>query len=150
VASPATYDLAGLPALPATTDTGVVFFAGSTQNGPHAYTGVALWTLLAGAGIGDILDSYLLATGSDGYQVLFSLAELDPALGGRSDLVAYQVDGASLGSNGFSRTVLPGDLRGGRYVSNLALLKVVDEPPVLATIGLLFAAMLATRRRRSS
>jgi len=150
VTKPATYDLGALQALPVTTDFGVTFFSGANQNGPHDYTGVAIWTLLSDAGIGDILHSYFLATGSDGYEVLFSLGELDPAFGAPSDLIAYGVDGASLGSAGFARTVLPGDLRGGRYVSNLASLQVatVDEPPVLAMTGLLVAGMLALRRRR--
>lgn len=49
------------------------------------FTGVPVWNLLSqlGATQNDILTKYLTATGSDGYNVLFSLAEFDPKLGTR-------------------------------------------------------------------
>jgi hypothetical protein len=62
------------------------------------FTGVSIWTLLTDAGIvtdpaikNDILNYYLLATGSDGYEAIFSLGELDPMFGGTGepDLIAY-------------------------------------------------------------
>ena len=55
------------------------------------------------------------------------------------------VDGADepLGSNGFARVVVPGDSRGGRYVSNLVSLEVIDAVPEPASIILLAAALLA-------
>ena len=87
----------------------------------------------------------MLATGSDGFQVLFALAELDLAFGAPPDLVAYSIDGGapgtSLGSNGFVRTVIPGDLHGGRFVSNIASFSVsaVPEPATL----LLFVSGIA-------
>jgi hypothetical protein len=136
---PATYDLAGLQALPPTTLTGVTFLAGGTVNGPHDYTGVEVWDFLVAAGIsGNVLNSYVLATGSDGYQVLYSLAELNPAFGASPRLVAYAVDGGLLSDgDGFARMVIPGDLRGGRYVSNIASLELAatPEPGTLALLG---------------
>jgi hypothetical protein len=144
-----TLNLAGLQTFPATTDTNVTFFSGANPNGPHDYTGVSLWTLLSAAGFGDILTSYALATGSDGYEVLISLGELDPAFGAPSDLVAYSVDGSSLGTSGFARIVAPTDLRGGRYVSNLASVEIaaISEPPILSLAGIALLGLLVINRQ---
>src|SRR5215831_12297488 len=156
VANPATYDRAALVALPATTIPSVTFMAGGGTTTLTNVVGAEPWTLLSLAGIADseVLRSYLVAMGSDGYQVLFSLGELDPDLGGRLTLVAYDVNGAPLGSTGFARIVIggtPGDLRGGRFVSNISSLQVAAIPePVTATMlatGLL--ALSFYRRRRA-
>jgi hypothetical protein len=37
----------------------------------------------------DILSKYVIATGSDGYQAVFSLGEIDPMFGSQPVLVAY-------------------------------------------------------------
>ena len=156
VTNPATYTLAGLQALPATT-LPVEFVAGtSTQQ--HTYTGVDLWTLVNGAGIvtnprvkNDILRKYVVATGSDGYKAAFSLGELNPSFGNQPDIVAYEANGALLTDNGFARIVAPDDVKAGRYVSNLISLEVLHAAPVpepetgvLLAVGLL---ALALRRR---
>jgi hypothetical protein len=98
----------------------------------------------------DLLTGYLLATGSDGFQVLFALAELDPAFGATLDLVATSVDGGPLGSNGFARTVIPGDLHGGRFVSNVASLAVaaVPAPATLLLFGSSIAGLALARWSR--
>ena len=100
------------------------------------YTGVPLWDLLTEAGVttdasahNDILGFYVVATGSDGYRVVFSMGELDPRFGGESVLVAYDDTAGQLGpegEDGFARMVVPGDLAGGRYVLNLVSIEVVD------------------------
>jgi hypothetical protein len=61
---------------------------------------------------------------------LFSLGELNPSFGGSAPqvLVAYQENGAPLGSTGFARIVAAKDDFGGRYVSNLAELQVGISP----------------------
>jgi DMSO/TMAO reductase YedYZ molybdopterin-dependent catalytic subunit len=125
ITHPATFDLAALQALPAVTRT----VGGST------YTGVSLWNLLNAAGIqtnasvkNDLLGFYLVATGTDGYRVVISLAELSPDFGNQPDIVAYAVNGASLSTNGFARLVIPNDVKAGRYVSNLIALEVVPAP----------------------
>ena len=84
------------------------------------------------------LRQYVLATGSDGYEATFSLGELDPRFGGGGtmDLVAYAQDGQPLGTDGFARLVVPGDLAGGRYVSNLVSLQVLDATAVPEPGGL--------------
>ncbi len=149
VAHAASFDLAALKALPATTET----------VGGVTYTGVSLWDLVGPATVtdpsvkNDILDKYLVATGSDGYKALISMGEIDPAFGAQPDLVAYAADGQPLGSNGFARLVLPGDAKQGRWVSNLVDLQVfsataVPEPAnvalLLAGVGLL-AGVARTR-----
>jgi DMSO/TMAO reductase YedYZ molybdopterin-dependent catalytic subunit len=154
VQAPSVYTLSSLQALPATTER-VTYLAGGTPV-TATFTGVSLWTLLTDAGIAtnpaiknDILNYYVLATGSDGYEAIFSLGELDPMFGGTGlpDLIAYQVNGGPLGADGFARAVVPGDQFGGRYVSNLVSLQVIDvavpEPGsmllvVASLVGMLF------------
>ncbi len=122
-----------------------------------------MWTLLNDAGLiadptikNDVLREYVEAVGSDGYAAIFSLGEIDPMFGGQDDLVAYADTDGQLGSDGpdgFARMVVPGDIAGGRYISNLVSLEVftasVPEP---ATWALLIAslpvlAFLRSRRR---
>ncbi|MCC7046454.1 MAG: hypothetical protein IT562_07070 [Alphaproteobacteria bacterium] len=141
---PATYDLPALQSRPSVHIDDVQFFSGQNLSQQMDFVGVSLWGLLTDAGIDgfDVLTSYLLVTGTDGYQVILALAEIDPALTGRDYIVAYEVNGAGLGSGGFARLVLPGDLRGGRYVSNVASLEIVHVPAP-AALGLLAFGLLA-------
>jgi hypothetical protein len=76
-----------------------------------------------------LISEYVVATGSDGYRVVYSGGELDPGYGGsntlRPDLLAYELNGAAIGANGAFRTIVPGDTnKGGRYVSNVTNLSV--------------------------
>lgn len=162
VARPGSYDAASLAALPATTES-VAYTAGGRPVSA-TFTGVPLWTLLTAAGLvtdpavrGAALRQYVLATGSDGYEAAFSLGELDPNLGGSGavNLVAYAQDGQPLGADGFARLVVPDDLAGGRYVSNLVSLQVlnataatqVPEPGSLALLAGLVSLVAWCRRR---
>lgn len=100
------------------------------------YTGVSLWTLIQNAGLltdlsvkNDLLHFGVVATGSDGYRAFISVGEIDPVFGNQPDLVAYKDSGGQLGPNGPDgalRLIVPGDVAGGRYVSNLVSLQVVD------------------------
>ncbi len=101
------------------------------------YTGVSLWSLINQAGLianpnvkNDILGKYLIATGTDGYQAVFSLGELSPSFGNQADLVAYaNSPGNPLTTDGFVKIVVPGDLgKAGRYVSNVISLQIVSAP----------------------
>lgn len=58
-------------------------------------------------------------TGSDGYQAILAWGEIDPGWEGKDVLVAYMEDGQPLNSDGMACLVVPGDLSGGRYVSNV-------------------------------
>ena len=164
VAHPGVYALPALRTLPATTETATYLAAGHSVT--DTYTGVSLWTLLSAAGLvtdaaikNDILRKIVVATGSDGYAAVFALGEIDPFFGHQPDLVAYADTGGQLGEgglDGFARLVTPGDIAGGRYVSNLVSLQVLDttsvpEPAALALLAppLLLLAV-ARRVRRGS
>nr|WP_315595725.1 molybdopterin-dependent oxidoreductase [uncultured Cupriavidus sp.] len=123
VAHPATFDLAALQALPTVTRT----------VGTNQYTGVNLWDLVNAAGIktnatikNDLLRFYLVATGSDGYRVVVSLAEISPDFGNQPNMVAYAMNGTPLTKSGFARLMVPGDAKAGRQVSNLVSLEIVS------------------------
>jgi len=97
------------------------------------YEGVSLQEILKKAGIsvgrqmrGKALAGYVLASAKDGYQVVFSLGELDPHLGGTKILVADKRDGKALFEyQGPLRLVVPADKEGARSVRMLQELHVV-------------------------
>ncbi|WP_164546784.1 MULTISPECIES: molybdopterin-binding oxidoreductase [unclassified Variovorax] len=142
---PAAFTAADLAARTPITQT-VNFSSGS---GPqtHTYTGAGLWSLLNDAGIqadatrkNDLLGRYVLATGADGYKVVFALGELSPDFGNKPGVVAYAetISGTSapLGTaDGPFRVTAPGDVKGGRYVSNLVRLDVAAAPATAAGVG---------------
>lgn len=106
----------------------------TTNNGiSTTYEGVWLADILKHAGVplgpgmrGSSLASYVVAAASDGYRVLFSLGELDPAITDGRFLVADMADGKPLfGENGAFRLVVPGDRRGARSVRMLSSLTLV-------------------------
>ena len=75
----------------------------------------------------DILRRYVVVTGSDCYEVIVSLAELLSDFGGDAQIfVAFETgDGNMLPTNeGMARLIVPGDKKGGRYVSNIAKITV--------------------------
>jgi DMSO/TMAO reductase YedYZ molybdopterin-dependent catalytic subunit len=98
-----------------------------------AYEGVALQEILKKAGIGfgsqlrgKALAGYVLAEGSDGYAVVFSLGELEPNLGGERVIIADTRDGKPLAADqGPARLVLPADKEGARSVRMLQRLEVI-------------------------
>jgi hypothetical protein len=97
------------------------------------YEGVLVGELLKRAGAtlgsdmrGNAMTTYVLASASDGYQVLFSLAELDPAFTGSDIIVADTVDGKPLFAyQGPFRIVSPKDARSARSLRMLQRLDVV-------------------------
>jgi DMSO/TMAO reductase YedYZ molybdopterin-dependent catalytic subunit len=127
VGKPSTFDLAALQALPSLQQT--------TASG--VYTGVSLWTLLEsaaggikpGSGRNPLIAMYAVATGSDGYRTVLSIAEIDPGLGGKTALVAYGVDGKPLDRSGMARLIVPADAKAARSVSNLTSIEVFALPP---------------------
>lgn len=135
VAAPGTYTPVTLQALNQGTTETATYLSGSGQV-TDTYTGVSLWSLLQDAGLlsdpsikNDLLRDVVVATGSDGYRAIISLGEIDPAFGNQPDFVSYKDTGGQLGPNGvdgFARLVLPNDQAGGRYLSNLVSLQVVD------------------------
>jgi hypothetical protein len=97
------------------------------------YTGVLFREILTKAGAplgkqlrGKALATYVLAKAKDGYQVLFSLAEVDSAFANESILIADQRDGKALfGYQGPLRLVCPNDKAGARSVRMLETLEIV-------------------------
>lgn len=125
--TPLTLSAADLAKLPRTT-------VKTTANGLETtWEGVWLHELLARAGApqgsalrGKALASYLIAEAEDGYQVVYSLAELDPAFVDRPVLVADTADGKPLfGAQGRFRLIAPGDKPGARSVRMLKSLTLI-------------------------
>ncbi len=139
IVTPGVYDLTSLSALPPTTQT--VTYTSGGGSVTDTYTGTNLWTLMNAAG-GPVpvpgaknssLRNYVVAVGSDGYQVVFSGGELNPRFGNQPVAAAYADTGGQLGpsgSQGFARMVVPGDTAGGRYVSNVVDLHVGTAPSI--------------------
>jgi len=86
------------------------------------YTGVPVTEILSLAGVtmgkqlrGENLSKYLLVTSADGYQVVFSLAELDSTFTDRVVILADEVDGKPLPQGvGPFKMVVPGDKKPAR------------------------------------
>jgi len=97
------------------------------------YEGVTLLAVLQKAGApfgkqlrGKVLSTYLLAKAMDGYQVVFTLGELDPDFGNEAILLADKRDGKPLpDKQGPFRLVCPNDHEGARSVRMLQTLEVV-------------------------
>lgn len=107
----------------------------TTNNGMETvYEGVWLHEVLKKAGVpqgselrGKALAGYVLAQAQDGYQVLFSLAELDPAFIDNEILLADTANGKALfGAQGRFRLVVPKDKPGARSIRMLTKLEVVQ------------------------
>ena len=98
------------------------------------YEGVWLHEVLKRAGAplggdlrGKALTSYVLAEAQDGYQVVFSLAELDPTFIDNEVLLADTANGQPLsGAQGRFRLVAPKEKHGSRSVHLLTKLEVVQ------------------------
>lgn len=102
-----------------------------TRNGPqqHTETGVLLSDLIPPDALAvedgsknDPLRFGVLATGSDGYAALVAYGEVSPEFGDTGILLATAEDGVDLER---PRLVVPGDVKGGRYVSDVVELRVV-------------------------
>ena len=127
VSKPLTLSPADLKAYPRTTVTI------QDEGRAVAYEGVLLGELLSRSGAplgaelrGNNVASYVLAKARDGYQVIFSLAEVDPAFTGSQIIVADSVDGKPLFDyQGPLRIVAPGDKRGARSIRMLERIEIV-------------------------
>jgi DMSO/TMAO reductase YedYZ molybdopterin-dependent catalytic subunit len=97
------------------------------------YEGVTLLAVLQKAGApfgkqlrGKVLSTYVRAKAMDGYEVIFTLGELDPDFGNETILLADKRDGKPLpDKQGPLRLVCPNDKEGARSVRMLQTLEVV-------------------------
>jgi DMSO/TMAO reductase YedYZ molybdopterin-dependent catalytic subunit len=118
-------DLAKMPRVTATVE--------DSDGSKVPYEGVALGEILQRAGApsgkdlrGKALAAYVIAKAHDGYQVVFSIGEIDVGLTGNLILVADKRDGKALfGYQGPFRLVIPSDKAGARSVRMLETLEVV-------------------------
>ncbi|WP_347989688.1 hypothetical protein [Methylomonas sp. AM2-LC] len=137
VSNPTVYSAANLPNTLGTDNVTI---------GTNTYNGVSLWNLLLQAGLSTdpatLANEYVIATGTDNYQAILSLEELNPLYGNLNDILAYGLGGGSLGTNGFARIVLPGDTKAGRFVSNLESLTVVSSVPLPTSALLMLSGLL--------
>jgi hypothetical protein len=101
---------------------------------PAQFEGVPMAAVLAAAGVtmgdtlkGPRLTEALLISAADGYQVVFALAEFDPAFATREIILADKRDGKPLGGKeGPFRIVAPGDKRPARWIRQVSSMKVVS------------------------
>jgi DMSO/TMAO reductase YedYZ molybdopterin-dependent catalytic subunit len=90
----------------------------------HLFSGVALADILRQAGVtlgaelrGENMAKYLLIKSGDGYEVLFSLPELDSTFTNRVVMLADQMDGNPLPANkGPFRVIVPGEKKPARWI----------------------------------
>jgi DMSO/TMAO reductase YedYZ molybdopterin-dependent catalytic subunit len=101
------------------------------------YEGVLLYDILLKAGwqfgrsmTGKPMASYLIASGKDGYEVVFALPEIDPQFSGAKVIIADKADGTALPAREQPfRIVAPEDKMHARSIYSLVRLEVVRLRP---------------------
>jgi hypothetical protein len=100
---------------------------------PSTWQGVALQDVVRRTCVasdaalwGRALARFVRVTGSDGSQVIFSAAELDPEYGNARVILADTRDGLPLSQDGPYRLVVPGDKRADRWVRHVTTIEVMD------------------------
>jgi hypothetical protein len=95
----------------------------------QTFAGAPLIELLTTLGVpekpkGRDFTLYLVAEGSDGYQVVYSIGEVTPDVHNGTVLVADAMDGKPLGASGPVQLVAAGEKRPARWVRNLVAIRV--------------------------
>ncbi len=129
--APVLISLADFRALPHVTIT----VHNAHSNADETYSGVPLSALLAKLDAplgpqlrGKALATYILATGSDGYSVVLSIAEADPDFHGGQIIVADTRDGQPLAKSGPFQLIVSEDKRPARWVHNLVSISLQTVP----------------------
>jgi hypothetical protein len=96
----------------------------------ESYAGVPLIDLLTKLGVpdkprGKQFRIYLVAVGSDGYEVVYSLGEVTPDVHDATVLVADSEDGKPIAADGPLKLVATGEKRPARWVRNLVAIRVL-------------------------
>ena len=105
----------------------------------RVYEGVLLSDVLKQAGQplgeelrGSLLSKYVLVTAHDGYRVLFSLPEVDPAFSEARVIIADTVDGKALPDReGPLRIVIPSEKREARWIRMVEKVEILKIPEPL-------------------
>lgn len=127
VTRPLTLQAAAVKGLPHTEIT-----AADRDGKEHTYSGIPLIELLRQAGAstgaelkGKNLTKYIVVKATDGYEVVFAIAELDPDFSTRTILLADSVDGAPLAAGtGPYRVVVPGEKKPARWIRDVKGIEV--------------------------
>jgi hypothetical protein len=95
----------------------------------ETYSGVPLIDLLTPLGVnekprGKDFRLYVVAAGSDGYEVVYSIGEVTPDVGTATVIVADSENGQPIASDGPLKMVATGEKRPARWVRNLAAIRV--------------------------
>jgi hypothetical protein len=131
-----TADLAALP----DQQTETVRFLGPGGLQTHVEQGPLLWDVVSHAVQPDWSRSslknadlryFVEAIGSDRYAAIVAAGEIDPFFGNKPVILAVTEDGQALAQ---PRLIVPGDVHGGRYVSDIVGI-VVGEAPTQAPNG---------------
>jgi hypothetical protein len=122
----ATWTAATLAALPHTT---VAVFNAHTK-AKETYAGVPLIDLLVKLGVpdkprGKQFQIYLVAAGSDGYEVVYSLGEITPDVHDATVLVTDSENGKPIADDGPLKLVATREKRPARWVRNLVAVRVL-------------------------
>lgn len=99
----------------------------------ESYSGVALIDLLTPLGFpdkpkGKDLRNYLVALGSDGYEVVYAAGEVTPDVHDATVMVADSEGGKPIAADGPLKLVATGEKRPARWVRNLVAVKVLIAP----------------------
>ncbi len=129
VASPLSLSIADLKAMPRVTKT-----VTDERNRTATYDGVLLGEIIRRAGVpmgealkGKALGTYVLAKAKDGYQVVYTVSELDPAMTDGDVLLADTIDGKPIpDAQGPLRIIVPHDKLGARWVRQVERIEVVQ------------------------
>ena len=121
----ATWTAATLAALPHTT----VTVHNEHTKADETYSGVPLIALLTPLGVtdkprGKDLRLYVVAAGSDGYEVVYSIGEVTPDVHDATVMVADTENGAPINADGPLKLVATGEKRPARWVRNLVSITV--------------------------
>jgi DMSO/TMAO reductase YedYZ molybdopterin-dependent catalytic subunit len=103
------------------------------DNKEHEFKGVALIEILEKAGVttggklrGENLAKYVLIKAADGYEVIYSLPEIDPEFTDQVIMVAIEKDGQPLpAGEGPFRMIAPNDKKQARWVREVRSIKVL-------------------------
>ena len=102
------------------------------DNKEHEFKGVALFEILEKAGVttggklrGENLAKYILISAADGYEVVYSLPEIDPEFTDQVIILATEKDGQALpNGEGPFRMIVPSDKKQARWIREVRSIKI--------------------------